>query len=108
MRTFWHSRDGGRTWTEMQVHPRSVLAAVTFGPSGIYDDGYGNLYRQTPPNGLDPRFVKVVRDALTPALNVTVMTGNHGVPVAELVDLDRLAQRVAERAWAWLAEGDPK
>jgi photosystem II stability/assembly factor-like uncharacterized protein len=48
--TLWHSTNGGRTWNRIQISTRSPLAAVWFNPDDIYDDGYGNLYRSTPPD----------------------------------------------------------
>lgn len=45
----WRSTNHGRTWTRIEVHPRSPLAQRMPPPGHVYDDGY-NLYRADDPD----------------------------------------------------------
>lgn len=51
MRKLWHSKDGGRSWEEIEVKDTSLLGFMQFKPGTDYDDGYGNIYRETKPDG---------------------------------------------------------
>jgi hypothetical protein len=49
LRQLWHSRDNGKHWDLIEVSKGSFLATLTIKPGEDYDDGLGNLYRDSLP-----------------------------------------------------------